>query len=179
MSIKKFLFLSVVVPLVFSACVQNQIPKEALKLNTSTLKDRQLQTRSYQTDNEMVILSAGLGVMQDLGFQIDETQKKLGVITGSKNRDAVEVGEQVVAVAIVLLFGVNMDTDKEQKIRASLVVTKSRVQDNTYNARVSFQRIIWGASGKIKKVETIRDKEIYEIFFIALDKATFLEGHKI
>lgn len=179
MKIKNKFLLSVAIIFLFSGCAHNQIPDDALKLNTSTLEDRQLQTRSYRTDSETIILASGLGVMQDLGFQIDETQKRLGVITGSKNRDAVEIAEQVGAVVFALLFGVSVDTDNEQKIRVSLVVSRSKAQSNTYNARVSFQRIIWGTSGRVTKVETIRDKEIYENFFMALDKATFLEGNRI
>jgi hypothetical protein len=48
--------------------VKQPIPEEALKINNSTLEDRQLQTRVYETGEEMKILSSAVNVMQDLGF---------------------------------------------------------------------------------------------------------------
>jgi hypothetical protein len=69
------------------------------------------------------------------------------------------------AIALVLLVGVNMETDSNQKIRASLVLQQSQTDAKKYFARVSFQRIVWGSRGTVKKVETIKDEEIYKDFF--------------
>jgi len=155
------------------------VPKDALNLNSSTLELRQLQTREYQTKQETKILAAGLGVMQDLGFTVDETEKKLGVVTASKDRDAVEAGQVIGAIFVAALGGGAMEIDNKQKIRASLVTQKSQVKKNSYSVRVSFQRVVWGTQGHVTKVETIRDPEIYKNFFDQLSKSVFLEGHTI
>jgi len=162
---------------IFTGCTG--IPKDALNLNASTLELRQLQTREYQTNQDTKILASGLGVLQDLGFTVDETEKSLGVVTASKERDAVEAGQVVGAVLIAALGGGAMEIDNNQKIRASLVVNKSQVKKNYYSVRVSFQRIVWGTQGNVTKVETIKEPEIYKNFFDQLSKSVFLEGHKI
>ncbi len=155
------------------------VPQDALSLNSSTLELRQLQTREYQTQQETKLLAAGLGVLQDLGFTIDETEKKLGVVTASKDRDAVEAAQVAGAIFVAALGGGAMEIDSKQKIRASLVTQKSQVKKDYYSVRVSFQRVVWGTQGHVTKVETIKDPEIYKNFFDQLSKSIFLEGHTI
>ncbi len=68
------------------------IPKEALELSPESVKDRQLQTRHFETRDEAKLLSASALLLQDLGFTLDESETKLGVIVGSKTRSAVNAG---------------------------------------------------------------------------------------
>ena len=159
-NILKIIIVSIVTLASFTGCTG--VPKNALKLNSSTLELRQLQTREYQTNKEMKILSASVGVLQDLGFTIDESEKKLGVITASKLRDATEASQVAAAIAVALLGGGSMEIDSSQKIRASIVVNKSQVKKNFYSVRASFQRVVIGTSGNITKNETIKDAEIYQ-----------------
>jgi len=62
------------------------IPKNALTLSLESLAERQMQTRKYETKDEGKILSACAGLLQDMGFNIDESETKLGLITASKMR---------------------------------------------------------------------------------------------
>ena len=91
------------------AC-QQRIPKEALQLSPESLADRQLQTRLFETNDEAMLLSASAALLQDLGFTLDESETGLGVIVASKDRDATEAGQVVMAVAFALL-GANMPID--------------------------------------------------------------------
>ena len=50
------------------------IPKDALKLTPKSLEKRRLQTRIYEGILEVDILAASAGVIQDLGFNIDESE---------------------------------------------------------------------------------------------------------
>ena len=68
--------------------------------------------------------------------------------------------------------------DKEQKVRASVIVQPSLNGSKT-GVRVTFQRIVWNMSNQISRVETIIDPQIYEKFYVALSKAIFLEAEKI
>ena len=169
-----FLLCLLVVPL--SACMQT-IPKEALQLTQESLELRQLQTRSFETADEKKLLTAGAGVLQDLGFNIDESETKLGVIVGSKDRDATEAGQVAAAILIAALGGGAMPIDKNQKIRASLITHPAGKK--TTKVRITFQRIVWNTQGQVSKIQSIEKPEIYQEFFEKLSKAVFLDAHEI
>ncbi len=94
-----------------------KIPREALVLSTDLLSRRQLQTRVYETENETALLSASSALLQDLGFNLDESETRLGVITASKDRTAVEAGQVVAAVFVAALTGAAMPYDKRSENR--------------------------------------------------------------
>ena len=74
------------------------------------LAQRQLQTRQYEFADEEQVLMACTALLQDLGFQIDEGASRLGVILGSKMRDANSLtpGERT-AVTVVALGLLQVD----------------------------------------------------------------------
>ncbi len=166
----------------FSGCV-TAIPPDVLKLAPESLEQRQLQTRRYETKDEKNILSACAGVLQDLGFAIEESETKLGVIVASKDRSAVEASQIVAATAIVFLAALGGITsnayneiDATQKMRASVISAPS---NNDVRVRVTFQRIVWNRMGQVSKIETINEQQLYEGFFEKLSKSIFLETQKI
>jgi len=79
------------------------IPPDALKLSPSSLADRQIQTRIYEDVTEEQILSASVGIIQDLGAKITETETDLGLIVGEKMRDATDPGQVVGAIILALM----------------------------------------------------------------------------
>ncbi|WP_285905710.1 hypothetical protein [Pseudodesulfovibrio pelocollis] len=102
-----------------------KVPKDALLLPPESLANRQLQTRFYDTGNEGGVLVAANAVLQDLGFNLDESSKELGVIVASKTRDATDQG-QVFLLALVGALGNNPNAvnaaDATQIVKVSLVV---------------------------------------------------------
>ena len=82
---------------VLSAC-ETGIPREALRITEQSFAERQLQTRRFETADEKMMLSAVAGLLQDLGFSIDEIETELGVVVGSKMRDAREFSQVARAV---------------------------------------------------------------------------------
>lgn len=164
--------------LVLSGC-NATIPKDALKLTPDTLENRSLQTRKYEGISEEEILAASAGVIQDLGFTIEESETKLGVIVGTKDRDATEAGQVVAAVALAVLFGASVAVDKNQKMRVSLVVKPIEGKEKDHFVRATFQRIVWNTNNQITRAEQISTPEAYTEFFDRLSKAIFLEGHRI
>jgi len=164
-----------ILAMLLTACNQT-IPKQALQLSQESMTLRQLQTRSFNTSNEKKLLTSA-GVLQDLGFNIDESETSLGVIVGSKDRDATEAGQIAGAVAMAVLFGVYMPTDKNQKIRASLITRPTG--KNKTNLRITLQRVVWNTQGQISKTQSIVEPEIYQEFFSKLSKAVFLEANEI
>jgi hypothetical protein len=163
--------------LVFSGCA-GTIPPEALKWNKETLKDRQLQTRKYDTKKETEVLSACASLLQDLGFTLDESETKLGMLLGSKDRDATDGGQVAAAVFLALLTGSVIPVDSVQKMRAS-VITRFNEDGSSILVRVTFQRVVWNTQGQVTTTESMKDPEIYQEFFTKLSKAIFLEAHEI
>lgn len=96
---------------------------------------RQLQTKRYDTNDEKMVLTASASVLQDLGFQLDESTPDLGIIVGSKTRDATDAGQVTMAIFIAILGGGDTPIDKHQTIRVSLVTTPMvRPQENASGA---------------------------------------------
>lgn len=157
-----------------------QIPEDALKLSPETLEQRTLQTRKYEGISEKKLLAASAGIIQDLGFNLDESETSLGVVVGSKDRDATEAGQIILSILLASLTGTVTPVDDEQKIRVALVI-RPATKDNDKNhfVRISFQRIVWNTQGDISKVESINDPEIYQKFFSSLSKSVFLEAQEI
>ena len=165
----------------FLAC-QNTIFKEALTLSPESLKDRQLQTRIFESKDERKLLTASAAVLQDLGYTIDETEVRAGVIVCSRDRDVTETVEVVLSVTLELLsilagHPTSVPYDETQKILASLVTTP--VDNQRIAVRITFQHIIWDSDGNITKNEQINDSLIYQEFFAKLSKSVFLVAHEI
>lgn len=176
-TMRRFIPLFFVSILLMTGC--QTIPKDALFLSPESLAQRQMQTRKYEIKDEAKILAACAGLLQDMGFNIDESEPKLGLISASKMRSAVNAGQQVGAVFVALLGGGYMSTDKEQKMRAS-VITRPVGEDEKYIAvRVTFQRIVWNTQGQVTKSESLTDPQIYHEFFDKLSKSIFLEAQEL
>jgi hypothetical protein len=166
----------------FLVACQNNIFREALTLSSESLKDRHLQTRIFEGIDEKTLLTASAAVLQDLGYTIDETEVKCGVIVCSRDRDVTVTAEVILSVTLeifCLLMGhpTSVPYDKTQKVLASLVTTSA---DNQRTAvRITFQHVVWDSDGNIKKNEQINDPQIYQEFFSKLSKSVFLVAHEI
>ncbi|MBW8002375.1 MAG: hypothetical protein FVQ80_10195 [Planctomycetes bacterium] len=172
-----YLFLSMLFTLTFQGC--GGIPKDALSMNKATLEDRQLQTRVFDTSDEKSILSALASLLQDLGFNLDESETNLGLIVSSKERDATNAGQVVLSLLVALGGGGSMPIDSTQKIRASVVTSPVGENENRTAVRVTFQRIVWDTSGGVSRREKLNEPTMYQEFFEKLSKAVFLEAHSI
>lgn len=166
-----------------SGCVT--MTPTALRVTEAQLSKRQLETRKYQGIKEGEILAASAAVLQDLGYNLDNSESALGVLTASKQRDATDSGEVALAVVVALLGGGAMAMSKEQTIRVSLVVrplqeeTKDQVTSkDVFFVRVVFQRVVLRTDGS-RYAQTLEDPEIYQGFFEKLSKAIFIEGQQI
>jgi hypothetical protein len=171
----KFLSLALAVCLV--GCTQ--IPKDAFKLSPTSLKDRQIQTRLYETSDETSLLAAGIAVLQDMGYSIDKTEKAVGLIAASKTVDATNGAQIAGSIIIALLGGQPPPVDKTQLIRVSLVTSPSKLDKKGYLARITFQRVVINSRGQVSRVETLTDKNLYNEFFDKLSKSVFLEAEQI
>ncbi len=157
------------------------VPDDALRLSPETLERRQMQTRRFDGIPETEILSACAAVLQDLGFNLDESETELGVLVASKKRSAFDARQATTALLLGII-GWNMETDEKQKIRASLVTRPAQGdgQDGSgYLVRITFQRVVWNSANEISRIEGLDSPELYQGFFDRLSKSVFLEAHKI
>lgn len=162
--------------LAVAACQQG-IPPEALQLDSESLQRRQLQTRVFDTTDETALLQAGAGVMQDLGFSLDESETDLGVIVASKTRSARESGQMANAIIMAVLLGVDVPTDDQQKIRLAFVTTP--LEGDRTSTRVTFQRIVWNDRGDVSRQEFLGEPQLYQEFYDKLSQSVFLTANAI
>jgi len=152
-----------------------------------------MQTRMFETASESELLSASASVLQDLGFQLDETSKDMSILRAAKERGAREYGQEIARVLIFILgaFGqkaILMPVDLHQQINAVLVARPSPTKSSHYSVRVVFYRSVWQGDGNTgdqpippgaQTMEIIDNPVIYQQFFAKLAKSLFLEVHEI
>ncbi|MDD3183058.1 MAG: hypothetical protein PHD48_09685 [Alphaproteobacteria bacterium] len=146
-------------------------------MTQESLQQRQMQTRRFDTKDEKKLLTAGAQVLQDLGFNLEESETGLGVVVGSKDRDATEAGEVAGVVLMRILIGTPVIYDEKQKIRVSMV-TRS-VGDKETAARVTFQRVVWNNQGRVSATEPLNEPKLYQEFFDKLSQSVFLTANEI
>lgn len=158
------------------------IPPDALEMTPDTLERRQLESRRFAGGKPGDILAACAGVAQDLGYNIDESEPKLGVIVASKQREASSGGARF---AMALLAGANAanSMDRSQTIRVGIVAKPAPGQENKpggdWVVRATFQRVAVNSYGQVTRLEWLNDPELHQQFFEKLSKAVFLEAQKI
>jgi len=168
------LFLLALLPL--TACVSDKVPEGALKWDATTLEYRQMQSRRYETKDEKKVVVACAALLQDLGFNLTESEVGVGLVAAEKDRTAVESGQVAGKVLMAALFGAQIAIDKSQKLKAS-VVTKPT--ENGVFVRVTFQRIVINENNVVSKLEPLNDPKQYQEFFSKLSKSLFLTANEI
>lgn len=98
------------------------VPPDAFTVSEELLGMRQLQSRRFNGITEKDALIASSNVLQDMGYNLENSEVTLGVLTANKQRDATNAGEIVGAIVFALLFGVAAPVSKSQSIRVSLVI---------------------------------------------------------
>jgi hypothetical protein len=164
-----------------SGCVK--IPANTFVVTPELLEQRQAETRRYDGLKEPDLISASANVLQDLGFNLENSETKLGVITASKQRDATSGGEIAGAILIGVLTGVAPPTSKDQTIRVALVVrpvndSKGQTMTNNFFVRITFQQIVRRTDNSVTAMN-LTDPKLYQDFYERLSKSVFLEAQKI
>ena len=140
---------------------------------------RQMETRRFEAKNEEQILTAAAGVIQDLGYTIDESETDLGIITAIKDREAGSAAQKAMAIMIAASAGKNTQPvyDVRQRVYLSLVSTKSKTNPG-YNVRVKFGRVVWDNTGD-SRVQSLESENMYSEFFDKLSQSLFLVANDL
>ena len=177
-------------------CASSRTPtKTFFELTPESAAHKAAQTRWFETPDELELLSASAAVLQDLGFQVSESERRVGFLRGTKERSAREYGQEIRRVVIFLLTSVAgsdggylMPVDLHQQINAALVTRPAEEGSRRHEVRIQFYRLVWKGEGESgnrvippgeQRMEMIRDPVIYQQFFARLAKAVFLDAHEI
>lgn len=174
MMLRKTWVLALLLSLLFGC--SHSPSKDALRLNESSLADRQMQSRKFGAKDDAIILTAAADVLQDMGYILQDTDRETGLINAYKQADAAEKGEKIASYILTLLLLTPVSHDETQRIWVNFVVTPSASQADQYVARVTFQRQIFDDYGGLSRTEIMRHPQLYQKFFEALSKSVFLEA---
>ena len=169
-----------------TACVNHTQPAELFQLTPESPRNKAMQTRFFETKDEAELLSASAAVLQDLGFQVEESVQDVGFLRATKERSAREYGQDIGRFfAFVLSLGkFIMPVDLHQKIAATLIARPINPEATRQEVRIIFYRIVWKGDGSYEdhyippgqqKMEMLREPVMYQQFFAKLSKAVFLE----
>jgi hypothetical protein len=162
--------------LLLAGCAAVTLDRD-LNLTPEMLAQRQVQTRRFDTTDEQKILRTCAALLQDTGFNIDESETKLGILTASKERDATDPVQWAVFLTAAIFLGVNIPPDKDQVMKAFVTTRPVGTEGRQIAVRVVFERIVSDTDNRITKIEALNDPKMYQSFFEKLSKALFLEAH--
>ena len=154
------------------------IPAAALQLPPESSANRERQTRAFDGIAEPALLAASAAVLQDLGFVLEESETRLGVIVASKRRSARNAGEIAVKVLLGILAPPGPPPWAEaQNIRVSIVTRPAEAGPaGRVFLRATFQRVVYDAAQRIIRREQLNDEELYTTFFAQLAQGLYLEA---
>ncbi len=141
-----------------------EAPTDLFTPTEDMLQARQRETRRYKGLSEQELLSASVAVLQDMGFVLTETNTRLGILTGSKNRTGnVFHANQNISVTLVV---------------RPMLDDKGNPVPKHHDVRVNFNRVILYTNGK-SKAENLRNPQLFTEFHDKLSKSVFIEGQKL
>ncbi len=149
-AIRQPMALAVLIPALLACTPTADQQAQAFQPTAATLEIRARQTRMFDTADRTFMLQSAVGVLQDLGFTIEESQVNQGIIVASK------------------LGG--------GQIRAQVVL--SSVPNGTV-VRATFQHIVPRSGAMLPAGETLSDPGLYQGFFEKLAQSAFLTAHEI
>jgi len=137
------------------------------------LQIRELQTRSFDTDDVMMVMKAVASVMQDDGYIIKEANSDLGLLTASKETDIESTGGKLWR-SLFFMYGAT--SQKTAVVEATGNISPFGEQTRV---RMNFQLRVLDNKGGTKKTTRVEDAAFYQDFFTKLDKAIFLQKEKV
>ena len=184
MRISKQALLALAIAAPLMSCVSaNQLAMKIGAPPETAVELRTLQMRRFDTLDQTRMLLAATDTLQDLGYTVTESSNDLGLIVGSKQRDAEETGQVAGQVMLTVLFAAmgsyyNPTWDKSQSIHVTLVATPVE-NSKQIEVRVSFDRALTNNHGHEWRADLILDEKIYQEFFEKLSASAFLEAESV
>ena len=169
------------------------VPADALKLGPTPVANREMQTRTFDGHSESEMLAASAGVLQDLGFTLEESDSKLGLVSASRSLtsrrslNGAEIAKDLAWTLLTphlagayFLYDAATGVKEPQVVRVSLVTSAAAGAASGASVRATAQRVVYKDERhtKVTAVEPLNDPKFYEEFFSRLAKSAFLEKQK-
>ena len=158
--------------------------KNDTSVNTpQSLEQRQIETRRYDGISERDLITASINLLQDLGFNFENSETELGTIIASKQRDTEGLEASFTHYLSSMLLLLVLPVTKDQITRVAIVVrpvldSNGETIDDSHLVRVTFQSIALRTNSSTSG-KTLSDPELYQGFFEKLSKSVFLEAQEI
>ncbi len=137
------------------------------------LQIREFQTRTFDVDNELMVMKTVASVLLDDGFIIKDAETELGIISATKEVDIENGSEKFFSI---LFFGANARWAKNSVIESTVNVSKFGKQ---VKVRVIFQVKSMNNRGEVMLVQQVDDEQYYQDFFSKVDKGIFIQKEGI
>ena len=136
------------------------------------LEIRQIQTRTFDTQDQVLVMKAVLNVLQDDGFIVNNANSELGLISASKEIPT----EKIEKSEMRRRFGVHIHAHFVL-IEASATVSPF---DRQTRVRTNFQvKFFDDDRKKLLTVSQLLEGNFYQEFFFKVDKGIFIQKEKI
>jgi hypothetical protein len=157
-------------------------PKTALEI-------REMQTRSFETTDQKMVMKSLLNVLQDEGFIVKTANVELGLLTAEKDVEVsgsaassgsgVNTGTAIALGVVELALRLTVARDAP----ASTPSTPSSSNISEYGTqtrvRINFQVKVIDNKGAVMSVEQVEDPRFYQEFFAKVDKGLFITQEKL
>ena len=157
---KKALFLPFIFILILGACVA-QPPKK------TQLEIREIQTRSYNTQDVKLVMKAVMHTLQDDNFIIKQANVDLGLLTAQKEVDLSSGG-----------FSTFLGSGSSERRYRNNAITEASANISEFGdqtrVRINFQQKVLDNKGVSMSIKQIQDASFYQNFFSQVDKSVFL-----
>ena len=144
--------------LLLTGCQTTQTINTGFTPAVGVAQQRAMDSRMFETENEATVLNAAIGLLQDLGYKLDETDLKTGLVSGSKGQDRNQWS-----------YGYDI----------RVTVTTAPLRTGGIRVRATFQEVQESVTARYSHGRTISDPAIYQNFFNKLSQSLFLEAHDI
>jgi len=179
----------VALALVAGGCASSAKPAK------TQLETRELQTRTFDTKDEKLVMKAMLNVLQDDGYVVKNAVTDLGLITATHESDLApgrSGGGDVLGGlgGLVILggggnggggWGIGTQTSEPSFRKTEQIEFTGNVSEfgEQTKVRVSFQRKVLDNRGEVVEVQPIDDGDFYQNFFSRMDKGLFLQNENL
>ncbi|HIJ70367.1 MAG TPA: hypothetical protein HPP87_03280 [Planctomycetes bacterium] len=159
-----------------SGCGVAEVPGMVLggkQKQKTQLEIREMQTRTYETNDATMVVKAMLDVLQDDDYIIEQVNIDLGFFNASKEANA----EDALEKAWDTFWWGGMATYKKNSIIDC--TTNVSQHGETVKVRANFRIKFMNNRGGVEYVGQIDDPTFYQDFFAKVDKGIFIEKEQL
>lgn len=167
---KKILIFALLITILLSGCAMTS---EEVKPEKTQLQIREFQTRTFDINDQKLVMKALVNVLQDDGFIIKNAVTDLGLITAEK---IIDIENKTEAALLSFFAGYQAEWKKASVIECTANINEYGKQTRV---RVNFSVKILTNKGGIREVKQIEDEKYYQEFFSKVDKGIFIQKEKI